>query len=151
QPPKRAAKKKGRGRKSQKKSAELTGQPELRKPRVLLERTSVQYDDPDELRQEIDLILAWLQRDDLSRSDRQILQTELQNLAPALEESRIQKAAERRAGKIERALTPKVDGDSRAQLVAAVKIIDSIKPLSDRPGYSYLMYGDQMIVLQNEE
>lgn len=121
------------------------------RPRILQEQTSVQYSDPAEMREEVDRIMAWLQREDLTRNEREILQTELQNLAPLLLENRVQRAAERRAGRIEQALTPTFSEDARVRLVQAVGIIESIRPMSDRPGFSYLMHTGEMIVLQDSE
>lgn len=131
-------------------AAQVT-EPELTKPRILREETSFQYDNVDEMREEIDSIMAWLQRKDLTPDERNILQTELLNLAPSLQENRVRKAAERRANKIQRALTPKVSGDARIQLVEVVKLIEKIQPLTTQPGYSYLMHENEMIVLSNAE
>jgi hypothetical protein len=132
---------------------EPTAEPEreMQRPRILEERTSVQYTDAAEIRQEIDLIVAWLKRDDITPGDREILQMELQNLAPGLQESRVQRQAERRASKIQQFLTPEVSGDARAMLLGTVKLIDTIRPYAEQPGYSYLMHGDEMILLQDEE
>ena len=53
-------------------------------PRILSEQTSVKYIDADSMRAEYDLIAQWLRRrKGLSQADRQVLETELHNLAPA--------------------------------------------------------------------
>ena len=36
-------------------------------------------------------------------------------------------------------------------LLGTVKLIDTIRPSSEHPGFSYLMHGDEMILLQDEE
>ena len=120
-------------------------------PRILRESISVQISDPDEIREEVDLIMSWLKWQDLPHDKREILQNELLNLEPSLREVRVQKVAERRAIKIEQALTPKVSGDAYVQMVETQKLIDNIEPLPNRPDLGYLIYGDEMIVVQNSE
>ncbi|MBW2690220.1 MAG: DUF4157 domain-containing protein, partial [Deltaproteobacteria bacterium] len=123
----------------------------IQKPRILREGTSVQISDPDEVREEVDLIVSWLHLKDLPSDEREILQIELENLEPSLREARVQKVDERRAIKIEQALTPELSEDALVQMVEAQKLIDNIIPLPNQPGYSYLIYGNEMIVVQNSE
>src|SRR5262249_55472221 len=106
---------------------------------------------PQEMRREFDLIMAWLQRKELSREDRDILQLEVRNLAPQLGESLQQEAAEKRQTRIAQALTPKGSGEGRAAIEQAVRMVDGIKPLGDGSGNYYLMYGQELIRLTPEE
>ncbi|MEA2274942.1 MAG: hypothetical protein QOI98_3650 [Solirubrobacteraceae bacterium] len=123
--------------------------PELRIPRILRERSSVQYADPPEMRAELDLIAEWLQHADLSRADRQILRAELANLSPLLEQDRTQRAAIRRTKMIKQALTG--GGEPRAAVLDQIRRIDGITPLPGEPGVQALMHGDEMIRLTDEE
>ncbi|WP_148699514.1 DUF4157 domain-containing protein [Candidatus Nitrososphaera evergladensis] len=123
----------------------------MQMPRVLAERSSFAYENSDEMRREVDLIMAWLQRSDVSRSDRQILQIELGNLAPQLHQDRIQRAMARRAETIQRALAPPADmQDARARTLESVRRIDGIARRPDGPGF-VLMQGSEMIVLDESE
>jgi hypothetical protein len=121
-------------------------------PRMLRERTSIQYGSPNEARAEVDRIAAWLQRSDVSPSDRRLLQTELNNLAPQFEQGRQQQAEERRTQVITQALAPSSGlSDAKAQVLDSLRRIDSIVALPDRPGYFALMRGSEQIVLTSEE
>ena len=121
-------------------------------PRMLRERTSIQYGSPNEARAEVDRIAAWLQRSDVSPSDRRLLQTELNNLAPQFEQGRQQQAEERRTQVITQALAPSSGlSDAKAQVLDSLRRIDGIVALPDRPGYFALMRGSEQIVLSSEE
>ena len=121
-------------------------------PRMLRERTSIQYGSPDEARAEVDRIVAWLQRSDVSRADRRLLQTELDNLAPQFEQGRQQHAQERRTQVITQALAPSSGlADAKAQVLDSLARIDGIVALPDRPGFFALMRGSEQIVLSGEE
>ncbi|WKA26451.1 hypothetical protein [Bradyrhizobium roseum] len=121
-------------------------------PRMLRERTSIQYGSPNEARAELDRIAAWLQRSDVSPSDRRLLQTELDNLAPQFEQGRQQQAEERRTQVITQALAPSSGlSDAKAQVLDSLRRIDGIVALPDRPGYFALMRGSEQIVLTSQE
>ncbi|MBN1657602.1 MAG: DUF4157 domain-containing protein, partial [Anaerolineae bacterium] len=140
-----------RSRSARTQQAETTqDEQELQSPRILRERTSVQYQNDNEVRQEIDRIMAWLRRDDLSRDERAILQQELQNLSPSLQESRIQRARERRASKIQHTIGPEM-GDANQQLIESARRVDGIQPMSERPGFYMLAIGDELIQLHESE
>jgi hypothetical protein len=123
--------------------------PELPMPRILRERSSVQYTDPAEMRTEVDLIAEWLQHGDLSRADCQILRAELTNLAPLVEQDRAQRADTRRSKNIKQALT--AGGNPRTAVLDQVRLVDRITPLPGEPGVQALMHGDEMIRLTDEE
>ena len=127
-----------------------TNKPELQKPRMLREQTSVQYSDPAEIRVEIDAIMAWLKRKDLAPDERKILQMELRNLTPTLQEDRAQKDVERRANKIQRAIVPNTSGNDADALAAAMSIIEDIRP-SASSTYMLLPYQDEFIELSLTE
>jgi hypothetical protein len=150
-PKRRGRRRRRRGQQTQDNEAVNEADAALVMPRVLREQTSVQYTDPTEVRYEVDLIMAWLRRQDNSPEDRSILQMELETLAPSLQESREQQAAERREQTIQQALTPQVSGDARNQLIETVRLIEGIRPHPDNPEFSYLMFGDEMIILHSDE
>lgn len=149
-----------RRRKSRRGTRDAGSQPDdLEKPRILREQTSVQYTDPAEMRQESDRIAAWLRHGNPSADEREILQMEYQNLAGLLEQDRQERATQQRLDKVQQALTPKTKADpqltdaqnAKAQLMEAVRLIDSIKPLPGREmEFSYIMSGDEMIVIPAE-
>jgi len=149
----RRRQKRRKKRRKQPKPEELisTAETDPQKPRILRERANAEYADPEEINAEVDLIVAWLGREDVSPEDREILQVALQQLAPAFEQDRAVKATQRRSQKIQQALTPEVNTDARAQLVDAMRLVQSIQPLPERPGHSFLMRDQEMIVLTNEE
>ena len=121
------------------------------RPRVLREGTSLGTDDPDEMRREVDEIVAYLQRSDLPREERTILQQELSALAPAVSADIQRRAGEHRSRRVAQALTPRVNTDARAYLVEQVSRVESIRPLAERPGFAYLMDGNELITLTEEE
>jgi hypothetical protein len=121
-------------------------------PRILRERSSIQYDSPEEARAEVDRIVAWLQRSDLSRADRSTLQLELEGLAPQFEQTRQKRAQERRSQAIAHALAPTAGlADANAQVLDSLSRVDGIVPLADRPGFFALMRGSEQIVMAGEE
>ncbi len=155
---KRSNRKKERRRKagrSRKKAARSPAPEEtlesLELPRILREGISRGYADESEARAEIDLVTEWLQRPDLTPDQRAILESELDHLTPILNHSRANKIAARRSEKIHRALRPRVGGDAREQLLQTVQVIEQIKPLQEKPGFSYLMAGGEIIEFSNEE
>ena len=94
--------------------------------------------------------MTWLRRDDLPRNQRQILQVELANIAPSFDQSRIQRATERRSTKIQQALAPDAR-DANDQMIKAAKLVDNIAPIPGRPGFFSLMHGNELIELQASE
>ena len=142
---------KGRGATAKADDVSATSEFEIEPPRCLIERSSVVFDDPEEMREEFDRIVAWLQRKDVPAGDRSILQTQLDNLAPLLGQNLQQRAQERRRTTINRALTPTGTGDARTSIREAVRLVDSIKPVAGRNDQYYLMHGDEMITLTRDE
>jgi hypothetical protein len=139
--PQRAAKAAGKNR-----TTKTDDRAEAAVPRMLRERSTVATTEPGALQREYDEITAYLPY--AAPGDRKLLQTELANLAPAVGQYLADRSAERHLQVIGRALTPDASsGDSNAQLVEAVRRVDSIKPISGRPGLSYLMHGHEMVVI----
>lgn len=151
--PSRKRSRKAGGKQKTKKDAENAGPgvPDMPPPRCLVEQKTTQFEDPKEAREEFDRIVAWLQRKDVLDDDRQILQLQLHHLAPEVGLHQQQRATERRRAVVGRALTPSGGGDARARIREAVRMVDSIKPVSGRDGEYYLMHGKEMIVLTAEE
>jgi hypothetical protein len=120
-------------------------------PRALRERSSIATNEPATLEREYDEIMSYLQRTDVAPDDRRLLQTELSNLGPALSQHLANRSAERQSRVISRALEPAKHsgdpGDPTAELLETVRRIDSIRPISGRPGLSYLMHGREIIVI----
>ena len=123
--------------------------PDTPMPRVLAERSSIVYRDASEMRTEVDRIMAWLARGDLSRGDRNILKLELANLSPQLQQDRAESARKRRAEVVASALAG--SGDERQKTLESLRKIDSIRPLAGQPGVSYLMHGSEIILLSDQE
>ena len=113
-------------------------------PRVLRERSSRQLTDPAELRQEVDAIAAWLQRQDLSKSDGVTLRAELMSLAPQLGAELDRTSALRRQSRLNRAFSG--GGPGRAGLVANLKMIESIRPYAEQPGMAYILHEGELLV-----
>jgi hypothetical protein len=151
QPARRKRSKRQRGKRTRDAETAQDVDREMEKPRILREQSSAEYTDPNDVHREVDLIMAWLQREDVSSDERSILLMELENLAPSLQEDRARQATERRERKVQQALTPQVSGDARNQLIETVKLIEAIRPHPDDPAYSYLMFGDEMIILHAAE
>ncbi|HEY8953832.1 MAG TPA: hypothetical protein VIP78_14885, partial [Candidatus Dormibacteraeota bacterium] len=120
-------------------------------PHVLSERRTIVYEDPEEIGREFDLDMAWLQRRDLAPADRKILQAEVQDLAPQVGQTLHQEAVQRRQATIAQALTPSAGGDARIQLLDALRMVDSIKPVGGGSDQYYLMHGKELITLTQEE
>jgi uncharacterized protein DUF4157 len=153
--PQKAPKKRG-GKRSKSTTAEAaeapaTPGPEMNPPRCLVEKSTIAFQDPEEMRQEFDHIVAWLQHKDVPADDRRILQAELDYLAPLLGQTLHQRAQEQRRATIGRALTPSGTSDARASIREAVRLVDSIKPVAGRDDQYYLMHGEEMITLTKDE
>jgi hypothetical protein len=120
------------------------------KPRILIEKTSVIYADAAEMNVEIDRIMAWLKRRDVSKAERKILQMELINLSPQFEQERAIRAEARLGANVAASLTPSVsDADNSSQLFEVVSKVDSIKPSVDHPGFNYFISGNQIFTLSD--
>jgi hypothetical protein len=120
-------------------------------PRILAERRSIVYDDPEELKAEVNRIVAWLQRDDVSKGDRKILRLELSHLAPQYDQTRAQRSQQRQAALLGRALTPSVDQEAYEYPIESGALVDSIKPLAGHPGLSYMMRGSEIVAMTDEQ
>jgi len=118
------------------------------RPRVLIEKASPDLPTPEDRKQELDKVITWLQRTDVSRSDRKLLQAELTALAPSFEKDRVQGAQQRKIQVIQKAVAMPADGD-KTKLLDALHRIDSIHPLAGSPGIQYLMDGREMIQMND--
>ena len=114
-------------------------------PHVLRDRSSQQLTDPAEMRAEVDRIAAWLQRTDVTRADRRILQQELASLAPQLDADLGRTSGERRRARLARALTP-VDAGDKASVLANLRIVESIRPYDAQPGMAYVLHEHELLV-----
>lgn len=124
---------------------------EVDPPRCLVESSTTVFTDPEDMRREFDHIVAWLQRKDVAPSDRALLQRELEYLAPLLGQSLQQHAEDKRRARIGTALTPGDGGTARANILEAVRLVDSIKPVDGRDDQFYLMHGEEMLTMTKEE
>ncbi len=118
-------------------------------PRVLKEQSTIVYRDAEERKEELDKVVAWMQRSDVSKSDRQLLRMELADLAPNFDKDRAKGAGERRSQVIQQAIGLPSDGNT-AGVVDALRRIDEIKPLSGEPGVQYMMKGNEMIRMSDQ-
>jgi hypothetical protein len=118
-------------------------------PRVLKEQSTIVYRDAEERKEELDKVVAWMQRSDVSKSDRQLLRMELADLAPDFDKDRAKGAGERRSQVIQQAIGLPSDGNT-AGVVDALRRIDEIKPLSGEPGVQYMMKGTEMIRMSDQ-
>jgi hypothetical protein len=141
------------GAKKGKRPKRAQAEPDAGVPRILRERSSVATEDPNThvrnpatVAREYDEIVAYLQRDDVSRGDRKILQTELANLKPLVAEELRRRASQRLEETIDRSLAADESiRDPREQIRETIRRIDSIRPVSGRPGWSYLMHGNERV------
>jgi hypothetical protein len=153
--PQKAAKKgsaKGKG-KGKGAPAPVSTEPKVDdRPRALREHSSIDTSDPQVLQQEYDEIMKYLQRKDIPAVDRKTLQLELATLTPQLDQVLAQRAQLRHAEDINRAIMPSTKSDDGLEDLKAIAAnIDNIKPLSDKPGFSYVMRGSEMVVMKDEE
>ena len=107
-----------------------------RYPRVLIEMTSVHYENPAEMREEYDLIMRWLVQPDVSAEQRRILESERENLAPQFHTERERAVTERHAERVRAALTP---SDPTAEN-AVVDLARTITGISGEPGNPNVFY-----------
>ncbi len=138
-----------RRRGSQRTSADQAERP-TRRPRILLERTSVAYADPAEMRAEFDLIMEWLARGDLPAAERAILRMERDNLAPQLQQDRVRVVATRGAARLQTALTP-TERDEASALEYAARAIRGIQADASNPQLFYLYHNNERIPISREQ
>jgi Domain of unknown function (DUF4157) len=121
-----------------------------RYPRILLEMTSVAYTDPAEMREEYDLIMQWLARDEISADQRRILTTERDNLAPQLRADRERVVTERHAARLGAALTPAGTDDARA-LESLARTIMGISGEPANPDIFYIYHQNERITISRAQ
>ncbi len=147
QPPARRQRRSGRRRRQPTEDTPLPADA----PRVLRERTSRPLTDPDEIRAETDRIVVWLNRSDLSREDRAILQDELRALAPQSEEARRIDAARRHSARIRRAFQSRsTSGDQTATLRHQLGIVESIYTDPAEPQVRFIVHEGERVRISVE-
>lgn len=124
---------------------------QLPKARILKERQSVAYRNQEEMVREYNLIIESLQRPDLSQEDRQALLGELQALQKAMGKHYEKEVAIRRAKNIQKALRSSVNNNPRQQLIHVLSLIEGIKPMPEKPGFSLLIRGNEGVILHHQE
>lgn len=126
-------------------------QQDLEPPHCLVQQSTVAFQDPEDMRQEFDRIVAWLQRKNVPPPERRILQEELDYLAPLLGQTLKQRSQEKRRARISSALKPGGGGSARASIREAVRLVEGIKPVAGHEDQYYLMHGEEMFALTKEE
>lgn len=121
-----------------------------RYPRVLTEMTSVSYVDSSEMREEYDLIMQWLAREDISESERRILLVERDNLAPQLRRDRERVTAERHAARVRVALTPTAM-DQTSALMSMTRTIQGIAADLQNPNIFYIYHEGERVAISREQ
>lgn len=122
----------------------------IRKPRILRERTSVQYETAEEVNMEIDLIIAWLEQDDISSEDRALLKNELDQLAPQFHQGREKAKAERRAARLQRVFDPSED-DGFTQLQRVTRVVQGIAQDPSRPDVFLIFHEGEQIPISRKQ
>jgi hypothetical protein len=117
-----------------------------RYPRILIEMTSVAYTNPEEMREEYDLIMQWLARTESSANERRILIAERDSLAPQLRTDRERVITERHSARIRTALTSADEDQSRA-LATLARTIQGITPDPARSSVSYIWHQGERIAI----
>lgn len=151
QEPERPRPRRGRGRRRGRRweePAEATPLDVSEMPRILRERTSLGLNDPTEVRQEVDRIVAWLQRRDVSREDRQILRDELAVLAPQRDQARQQERAARSAQRLQQVFA--TSGDATEQLRQHVGVVESIYTDPGEPGVAFIFHRGERLRISAE-
>lgn len=121
-------------------------------PRILRERSSVGLSDPDEVRTELDRIVAWLQRPDVTREDREILQDELRTLAPQREEARQQESAQRQSQRVQAAFQRRSSGGGeKADLRHQLGIVESIYTDPAEPDVRFILHEGERVRISVEQ
>jgi hypothetical protein len=118
-------------------------------PRVLREHASTQLTDPAEIRTEVDRIVAWLQRPDLTRGDRTILHQELAMLEPGLGAALTTASAQRQQRRLAQAFSPAAGAD-RGAVLENIRLIESIRPYAEQPGMAYVVHNGELLVFPQE-
>lgn len=118
---------------------------ELQPPRILRERTSVQYQSDEEVNQEIDLIMDWLANKRLSRQDRQLLQTELNNLAPQFNQGRNEALQQRQANRLQRVLVGSGPVDETKALVQVASVLQNLSPDPQLPDVFLIIHEGEQV------
>ncbi|SHF99207.1 protein of unknown function [Kaistia soli DSM 19436] len=138
--PKRAAKGRGKGKAAAPALAPLTPD---QIPRILRDRASTPLTDPDEIKHEVDLIIAYLQRGDVSNDERSILRVELQVLAPQFEQVMQADSATRQAKRVQAAFAEA--GEGAEGLKRKISIIEAIYDDPSEPLAAFIQNGNERI------
>jgi len=120
-----------------------------RYPRILTEMHSIAYSSPEEMREELNLIMQWLARD-LSREERRILTAERDNLMPLLRADRDRVVAERHTERVRLALTPAAEEEARA-LETLARTIEGITNDPTRSDVAYIYHQGERIAIGRQQ
>jgi hypothetical protein len=142
-PPKAGRAPGGKGRQKQADVAQAATPTSEDAPRILREQRSVPLTDPAEVQREVDRIVAWLQRPDVTPQHRNILQVELQNLAPQFEQARQSDSARRQTGRIQASLGS--GGEGTEGLRKAIRMIEGIYIDPSEPEAAFIMDAGERI------
>ena len=112
-------------------------------PRILRDRASTPLTDPDEIKHEVDLIIAYLQRPDITKDERGILRVELQVLAPQFEQVMQADQATRQAKRVQAAFAEA--GEGAEGLRRKIAIIEGIYDDPAEPLAAFIQNGNQRI------
>jgi Domain of unknown function (DUF4157)/DNA/RNA non-specific endonuclease len=113
-------------------------------PRVLREMRSMQLDDPAEVSLEVDRIVAWLQRNDVTTEDRDTLRMELETLAPMQHQALQEQAAQRQSDRVQIAFQS-ADGSERDALDHQLRIVQSIFTDPAEPEARFLLHEGERV------
>ncbi|QDB79401.1 DUF4157 domain-containing protein [Georgenia wutianyii] len=119
---------------------------DLPAPRILTERSSVQYTEPADVDAEVDRIMAALERPGLSRADREVLRRELESLAPQFGQARQAGAAARHVERVARIFETS-DTDVVAQLTHVTDQLAALLPDPRQPGGLVAYHHGERVVI----
>lgn len=131
---------KGRGKGKEAAPAPLTAD---QVPRILRERASTPLTDPDEIKHEVDVIIAYLQRPETTKDERSILRVELRVLAPQFEQVMQADQATRQAKRVQAAFADA--GEGAEGLRRKIAIIEGIYDDPSEPLAAFIQNGNERI------
>ncbi len=103
-------------------------------PRILQEQRSVQYTETADVNDEVDRIMAALERADLSRRDRSTLESELDFLAPQYRQGRTEGIVARHAQRMAQVFETTDDDDVVGQFALITQRLRDLVPDPEHPG-----------------
>lgn len=118
-------------------------------PRILREQSSMPTTDPDAVKQEVDRIILWLQRPDVSPGDKSILRGELQSLAPQFEQARQQDSAKRQGARLQATFAD--PGEGAEGLRSTIAKILGITTDPAEPGAAFIYDKNERVRISVEQ